>query len=458
MDNQNYEQEIDLKDLMFAVFHKWRSIILTAVILGILLGGYKLGTGLMNREADGDIQTVQADFAEDVELFERTNKMYELEIELLKDRIEAQEDYFTNSVLMQISPYSKYVASADVFIKTDFPDRAGGTYVLMSDAADGILRAYEQVVKRVDGIGSVSGRVIEPQYIRELITTSVDYEGNVLNVTVAFTDESGAKEILDILLDNLDKEYAGIQSKLGNHELIVMDEMSGIVADQGLVNTQRNYSDSLSNLQKSLADKEKALEDLTPPSQPSALSAVSSLKSGIKYGILGGVLGAFLSVFCICVAFLMSDKMSSEKELKSRFGLRILGVFAQISKKRPLSGVDRWLDRMEGKTSRKPAEVYEIMAVNVKNYMEEGQKILILGSASNGKMSEIAEELRKRVPGAEIQVGQDMEQYAETLRLLPEAGQVILVEERGKSKYEEIQNQVEVIRSLNKDIIGCVVL
>ena len=32
MDNHNYEQEIDLKDLMFAVFHKWRGIILVAVI------------------------------------------------------------------------------------------------------------------------------------------------------------------------------------------------------------------------------------------------------------------------------------------------------------------------------------------------------------------------------------------------------------------------------------------
>ena len=90
--------------------------------------------------------------------------------------------------------------------------------------------------------------------------------------------------------------------------------------------------------------------------------------------------------------------------------------------------------------------------------MQTGKKILILGSASNDKMSEIAEELKKRVDGIEIQIGQDMEHYAETLSLLPEAGQIILVEERGKAKFEEIQSQVEVIRSLDKDIMGCVVL
>ena len=83
---------------------------------------------------------------------------------------------------------------------------------------------------------------------------------------------------------------------------------------------------------------------------------------------------------------------------------------------------------------------------------------MILGSSSVDKTVEIAEELKKRVPGVEIRVGRDMGTSAETLRLLPEAGQIILVEERGISKYGEIQNQVEVIRSLDKAIVGCIVL
>ena len=45
MDNnstyEQYEQEIDLKDLMFAVLHKWRPVILVAVVLAVVLGGAK---------------------------------------------------------------------------------------------------------------------------------------------------------------------------------------------------------------------------------------------------------------------------------------------------------------------------------------------------------------------------------------------------------------------------------
>ena len=39
--NNVYEQEIDLKDLIFAVLHRWRMILAAAVVLALLLGGYK---------------------------------------------------------------------------------------------------------------------------------------------------------------------------------------------------------------------------------------------------------------------------------------------------------------------------------------------------------------------------------------------------------------------------------
>lgn len=458
MDNQNYEQEIDLKDLMFAVFHKWRGIILTAIILAVLLGGYKLGTNLISDTSDQGTQDVESAYAEEQEMYERTKALYELEIDGLKEKIEAQESYINNSILMRIVPYNKYVASAEVFVRTDAPVNESGVYLLQSDPADSIIKAYENVIKRADGVEDILGNNIAPRYIRELMATHIDYSGNVLTVSVAYTDEIGAAEILDALLDSLERETPEVNEKFGNHDLIIMDKISGVVTDTNLLSVQQNNMNSIVTLQKSLDEKEKAAEELTPPLQPSTLSAVSSLKTGIKYGVLGGVLGAFLSVFCICVVFLMSDKLNSEKELKNRFGLRILGVFAPVQKKRVFAGIDKWLNRMEGKVSRKPAEVYEIMAVNVINYMKAGKKIMILGSASNEKMVEIAEELKRRVDGIEIQVGQDMEHYAETLSLLPEAGQIILVEERGQSKFEEIQSQVEVIRSLDKDIIGCVVL
>ena len=44
--NNNYEQEIDLKDLMFAVLRKWRPIIVIAVVFAVLLGALKTVKGI----------------------------------------------------------------------------------------------------------------------------------------------------------------------------------------------------------------------------------------------------------------------------------------------------------------------------------------------------------------------------------------------------------------------------
>ena len=47
---QSNEQEIDLKDLLFFVLHKWRIVLSTALILAVLIGGYKLGKGLLEQQ------------------------------------------------------------------------------------------------------------------------------------------------------------------------------------------------------------------------------------------------------------------------------------------------------------------------------------------------------------------------------------------------------------------------
>lgn len=457
MENQSYEQEIDLKDLMFAILHKWRGIIVTAVIVGILAGGYKLGTGLSSKEDGAAAEKAREAYNQSMELYESMSQLYKSNLDTIQAQIQSQGDYIANSVLMKISPYHKNVAGADVFVTVDPQEALGDRQILVSDPADTILRAYESLINSAE-LREMEGLDIDGIYLKELVTTEVDYEGNSLSIQTTYTDEQGAKALLNALLEELQRQGGELQREFGNHRILIMNETSSVVADTKLYQRQQDAFNTLTALRTSLADKKDELGKMEKPAAPSVISASASLKSGIKYGILGGALGAFLSIFYICAVFLMSDKVNSEKEMKNRFGLKLLGVFAQMPKKRAFSGIDRWLDRLEGKSFKKPEEVYEIVAANVRNYMEENRNIMLLGGASMDRMSEVAKELKDRMPEIEIQIGQDMGTSAETLKRLPGAGQVILVEERGVSQYQELQNQVELIRSLDKAIVGCIVL
>lgn len=117
---------------------------------------------------------------------------------------------------------------------------------------------------------------------------------------------------------------------------------------------------------------------------------MAALKSGIKYAVLGGVLGGFMVVFFICVAFLMSDKLYSAKELKNRYRIKILGTMP-IRRKKPIGKIDAWLNRMEGRAVEGNADTgYGLITANIRNYAENMKTILMTGTADEAVLSEVS--------------------------------------------------------------------
>ncbi len=103
MNTQNaYEQEIDLKDLMFVVLHKWKITIAIAMVFAILLGGVK-GALTYRSESDPEvIEQREEDYQNALIQYERDTAAYNREIKNLTEDISNQEDYLNNSVLEQI--------------------------------------------------------------------------------------------------------------------------------------------------------------------------------------------------------------------------------------------------------------------------------------------------------------------------------------------------------------------
>lgn len=456
MDNNTYEQEIDLKDLMFAILHKWRPIIICAIILGIALGGYKVGNGLAKQRDAEFVQKEQENYNNDILTYERTKSNYEREIKNLTTNLEYQEDYYNNSILMQISPYDKCVAQADIFVKTGLPEIVDGKYILLMDNADSILKAYASYIKQGGGVSTeVSKGNIN--YLQELIHTDIDYDSDMISLTVSYTDEDGAEKILDEILSNIQDQQISIQNKMGDHQVIVLNKDVKSVTDLALATLQKNSSDLLTTLQKTLDDKQNALEELKEPNKPAALSNVTLLKSGVKYGILGGVLGGFIAVFYSCVSFLMSDKLYSSKELKNRFGIKTLGVFSPEGKKRAFMKIDKWLDRLEHKADMSEADTYEVIAINVENYKDDCSKILVTGTVELEILQDVATELSSKCETLKLTAAADMNKSPSTLKMLSEYEGIILVEKRGRSIIGEIQKELDVIENLQKKVVGCII-
>lgn len=472
MEQNTYEKEVDLKDLMFAILRKWRGIIVTAIVLAVILGGYKMTASVQQNHDRTYLAEQNEKYENDLEIYNTQKSALEQEVENLSASIEEVDTYLEKSILMQISPYNKVVASAEVYIDAE------------KENAAGLVGVYSSIVKQEAILEEIANELgVEPRYIQELISVDSSAQGfvvvekddantavgtgkstyytenvNMLKIKVAYTDTDTAELILEAILGELEKCKDDLSTQIGSHTLEIMNQGTASLVDMDLASKQKTFTDSKTSLNATLKAKQDELLKLQEPKIPNVSSA-GALKQGIKYGILGGTLGCFMAVFFICMIFLMSGKVASEKELKNRFGVKILGVLPIEEKKWVFSGVDRWLDKMEGKNLQLSRETaYQVISANIQNYAEETGKLLITGTVSDEQLSELTSQLKETLPGYEVQVAGNMLVQASTLKKLPQCDGVILVEMRKKSTYAVIEQELETVKNVGKDVVGVVVL
>ena len=452
--NNMYEQEIDLKDLMFAVLYKWKPIIAVAILIGALLGGYKLITTYKAQNDAEVVEKANADYQKEVELFEKNQETGEREIENLTESIEKQQEYLEDSLLMNMSPYDVWEAKTVLFIKTDYVIMPGMDYQNVNYIST-VLQAYRTSLTNLEFLKSVSKKVgMDERYLEELITITVD--GNLLTLQARADKKTTVEKIMKELRNGIDDAQPRILDSIGEHTISEISESVGSLVDLALSDTQKSQNDRLVSLNNSLDQKKTELDEMEEP-KPASSPKVSALKSGIKYGVLGGVLGAFMVVFFVCVFFLMSDKLYSAKDLRSRYRLKVLGTLPVIGRKKA-NPIDAWLRRLEGRVDPKTADTeYSLIAANVKNYADRIRSLLIVGTAADEAISAVAEKLGALIPELQIVRGGNMLQETEALAKLAASEGVILVEQCGRSTNSGVAAELEKTTDLQKPIVGCVV-
>lgn len=456
----NVEQEIDLKELMFAVLRKWRPIILVAIIFAILLGGFKIAKGFMQMNDAEYVADKAKENEANIDQYNSSKNRLENEVENLKASIANQQEYIEKSILMNISPYDKYVSTADIYISTDYQIMPGMTYQNINTAAS-ILKSYMSIAQNGEMYNYVLKQMdnaVELRYLQEVIKVEPDYNNNILNVTVVAANEKDAKRIMRLILACMEEGQDEIIAAIGEHQFNIVNQSNFVTVDLDLDNNQKNQSKKLEQLETSLNDKTKELDDLKEP-ESVLVSKRNIAKGAIKYGILGGVLGGFMMVFFSCVAFLMSDKLYSERALRRRFGLMVLGSFTGEDKKKAFAFVDKWLDKMEGVADKKISDeaTYEVIAANALNYVENASTVLLVGTTDGEFLEDLRNELSGLLDGVEIILGGNIIRDASAIKKVSSCDAVIMVEERKRSTFADIEQEMDLVRSLDKKVIGCIV-
>lgn len=449
--NSTYEQEIDLKDLMFAVLRKWKFILLFGVLGALVLGGYK---GFSTyKESTGAAESAEMKYQEDLLAYEKNSKRLESEINNIVVSIADQEEYLENSILLKISPYDICEAKADVFVVAD-EQAALGVASKNADYSDAILRVYRSFLTSDEVREEIADKLgTEPRYLSELV--SVETEDQILSVSVKYTNKEDAKYMLDTMLDCMEDLKPQAVSAIGGHTVHIVNRSVSSYVDLEYAEVLANQKKKLTDLEANLKSKEEEFAKLAEPVKGGAgMAAV--MKPAVKFALVGGVAGAFVIVFGVCVIFLMSDKVYSSKDLKNRYGMKVLGALPGKTCKCP---ADQLLNKLEGRVFEENEAVRNaLIAQNVRNTMGDAKKLLVLGSADASEIEVVANAMKVELPEIEVVSGGNMLRDVGTLKKLPECDGVVLVETCGVSSYGDIELELEKVKDLGKSVVGCVVI
>ena len=83
---------------------------------------------------------------------------------------------------------------------------------------------------------------------------------------------------------------------------------------------------------------------------------------------------------------------------------------------------------------------------------------MVTGLVASSQLESLVKNLQKELKGYELTAGVNMLESAKTLKMLPECDGVILVEQTGVSSYADMTQEIEKIQSMDKPVVGCVVV
>ncbi len=246
-------------------------------------------------------------------------------------------------------------------------------------------------------------------------------------------------------------------------------------------NNGGNATDPMAIAREGFAEEENlsedsALEDSTSTASDKASESdqnvvmVPAKSISVKNILLGALGGAFLVCCFYIMLYILSPKLKSGNELHDVFGLTILGIMRDERKYNKAFGkVDRFIESLFDKNDMRlsAAERMEIVCSFVRLGISNDslKNLYIAGTGSGKRLADFKDALRNNIENnyandrsCTIKTGASPLIDSGSLKNLLSADAVVLVEEIGVSRYDDITRIKEVCGKFGVKILGTVVL
>ena len=156
------------------------------------------------------------------------------------------------------------------------------------------------------------------------------------------------------------------------------------------------------------------------------------------------------------ITFILRGIIGGPNSLKEQYGIRTLGRVEKEIK--GYNFMDKIIDKIDGVTSndRDEEEAIAYMAANVGNYNEENKPVKVIGTATLEVIEKIAEGLKNADGAKDVECCGDIITSPLALKAMSDDAKVVIVEERQKTTKKNLEKEIDILKSLDKDVMGVI--
>ncbi len=481
--NETNERELNLMWLLYRVLRGWKSIIIWTIV-GALVAGVA-GFGLVGLKLIDDeyMEEAQQAFDRKHAAWWAMKEDYRIRLEKLEESKARQEEYNEKSIMMDIDPMKKTVASFELYVKYDYTIDPNLT-VQNPDLSNRILRSYATYMTNGEMYQYIMNNLdyeIEMRYLTEILGISVDYSNNFITVSVVHVDDESCQQILTLARTGIESRTAQIAADIDEHSISLSNQTSYETIDNGLKDAQEANIKAVTDIDTSInalnqarlkweagdvepaegQDEDDVLTGIEPVFEYSPMEIA---KDVLKKAIIGAAVGFVLPIVYLCVISILSGKLLNPEDMKTRFGLRVIGLLPTDNTKRAVSGLSAQIAKLGGVKIKQTQ--YPVLAKMIGSSIaseaagregsESWKTIAFTGTGTSEEMEKAVAAMG--ITGYSVVCAPGVLTDSASIDKVAAADCVVLVEAQEKAAVSDIEKELEALAAWKKPVLGAVVL
>ncbi len=454
------EREISIKELFWSCMFGWRKIICLGIVFGLLITVFQY-----IRDTGKAQENPEEEFSLEEELKESEKAEIE-NIRILRREVNNYREYMNKSTLMKIDPYNEEIIELQYKVQSDYV--MNYTKDIVQDYTLDVASMYNRYISGGEFRKELIKRAelnITSKDLKELIGVSRD--SNMIYVIIAYPEMQKKAAIIETVKTLLSMKETEVQD-IGSHKLMFLGEEQYTMVNDSLIEKKNTIltriatlNVQINQLENSLTEQQKNVLDKDEETEEEEFVQPVIRK---KYLVLGVFIGILLAGIWIVCKVLFAAKLQNSEEIRSIYGECLFGEVRVINKKKKfLSIIDEKLLSLKNRRQKKLSseQQMDVVCTNVAISCKRQKidSIYITGSEyenlDKSLLKLLKENLQKQ--GIQVKAGENMCYNDISMKQGEEIGNILLVEQIEKSIYDEIFNEIQLMKDQNMKVLGIIV-